>query len=604
MLKDFFNRLANKLIVTFTATIIIFIVVLIFVSYNRTNEILINDFISSNKSILKLLNQNYTNYIAQIDELSITFRKDSQFMEYLTTDPISYPGRTYLQNQIKNLFYSRNDIEKLQFYIPKTGTLFTISRRNDKLWIETVKDLSAREWYKKATEGQYFRYIEPSLNKDSCSSKDGRTFFNFYRTLVSIPGWRPLGIISLAINRSVLDKMFRDSFMQPGENICIFDQDNHIFYMSDLDLHKPVLASNIMNQFEQEELKGNFQVKIGGRDYLAVFDRSPDDDWKMVKLIPISLVNCKLRQIRNLSLIIGGIFLVAFMILIIIVANTITSPVRRLTRQMEKVGSGNFSVRVEAKGSYEIVRLSERFNFMVNQIRELINEKYLAQLNEKTARLKALEAQINPHFLYNSLQAIATRAVLGGMKDISQMIEALAYILRYCFKEGDRVKVGAEIDHIRKYLLLQKVRYEGRLSVEIEVEDGAASVMIPKLSIQTLVENSVQHALEHMTENMIIRIVISNKEDLLEIKVSDNGPGMTPVELERVKNQLTESSWSGKPGEGIGLKNLASRLRLMYGKAAGLMLESAPGHGTEAIINLPVKYELGVEEARGARREA
>ena len=597
MLKNFFNRLANQLIVTFTVTIIIFIAVLIFVSYNRTNEILINDFISSNKSILKLLNQNYENYVAQIDELSITFRKDSQFMEYLTTDPTSYSGRTYLQNQIKNLFYSRNDIDKLQFYIPKTNTCFTISRRNDKLRTETPQGIPTQEWYKKATEGEYFRYIEPSLSKGNYSVKDERTFFTFYRTLVSIPGWRPLGIISLSINRSVMDKMIRDTLKQPGENICIFDRDNYLFYMSDLDLLNPILASNIMNQFGGEESSGDFRIKIGDRDYLAVFDRSSKDDWKMVKLIPLSLVNYKLRQIRNLSLIIGGIFLIAFMILIVIVSNTITSPVRKLTRQMEKVGSGNFTVRVEARGSYEIVRLAERFNFMVNQINELINEKYLAELNEKTARLKALEAQINPHFLYNSLQAIATRAVLGGMKDISQMIEALAYILRYCFKEGDRVKIGAEIDQIRKYLMLQKVRYEERLSVEIEVEEDTAPVMIPKLSIQTLVENSVQHALEHMTGNMLIRIAIRNTKDSLEIKVSDNGPGMTPVELERVKGQMAEGPWSGQPGEGIGLKNLASRLRLMYGETAGLRLKSAPGQGMEAIITLPlVTRESMVEE--------
>ncbi len=228
---------------------------------------------------------------------------------------------------------------------------------------------------------------------------------------------------------------------------------------------------------------------------------------------------------------------------------------------------------------------------MVNQVNELINEKYLAQLNEKTARLKALEAQINPHFLYNSLQAIATKAVLGGMKDISAMVEALAYILRYCFKEGDRVKISAEIDHIRKYLMLQKVRYGERLSVEIEVEDSTATVMVPKLSIQTLVENSVQHALEHMTENMAIRIVTGAKNDLLVITVSDNGPGMTPEELERVNRGLDEGSWTAKPDERIGLKNLASRLRLMYGETACLKLKSAPGEGTEATITLPLGQE-------------
>lgn len=588
-MKIFFNRLANKLIITFTVTILIFVTVLIFVSYNRTSEILINDFINSNKSILGLLNQNYENYIAQIDELSISFRKDTQFMEYLIMDPLSYSGQTYLQNQIKNLFYSRNDIDKLQFYIPKNHMLFTISRWNDKLRIETTKNLLAQEWYEKTIKGEYFRYIEPLLSNRGDSTNHERIYVNFHRALVSIPGWRPLGIISFSLNQSVLDKMVRDTFSQPGEIICIYDQDNNLFHVSDPRFTRKILASNLMKRTGQKNSNGHFQVKINDRNYLAVFDRSPANDWKTVKLIPISLLNQKLRQTRNLGLVIGGIFIVCFIILIIIVSNTITGPLRRLTRQMDKVGSGNFTAKAEVKGSYEIVRLSERFNFMVNQINELINEKYLAQLNEKTARLKALEAQINPHFLYNSLQAISTKAVVGGMKDISQMIEAIAYILRYCVKGGDRVKVAEEMDHIRKYLMLQKVRYEERLSVSIEVQDSTTTILIPKLSIQTLVENAVQHALEHMTGTMTIRIVTYIKDELLVIKVIDDGPGMSSDQLERVNRDMNEGLWTENQDASIGLKNLSSRLRLMYGEAACLTLRSALGKGTEATITLPLK---------------
>jgi two-component system, sensor histidine kinase YesM len=585
----FFSRLANKLILAFILSISIFIMVLVFITYNQTSDILTSDFINTNKSILTLVNKNYENYVGQIDELSISFRKDTQIMNILVNGSWDYSGEMYLQNQIKILFYSRNDIEKLRFYLPGNGKLYSISRTNDKLRVEYSPNLITEKWYLKTVKGEFFRYIEPLVGKDDSFSGSGKAFFTFHRALVSIPGWRPLGIISISFNRLVLDKMIEDTLNQKGEVVGIYDQNDKPFYFSDPKLANIEVVENLMKRSGNDRPGGHFQTKIKGRDYLIVYDYSDRKEWKMVKLIPVNLIKNKVRQTRNLSFIIGGIFIILFIILIITVSNTITSPLRRLTRQMDKVGEGNFSVKVETSGSYEIIRLSERFNFMVDQINQLINEKYIAQINEKTARLKALEAQINPHFLYNSLQAIATKAVIGGMKEISQMIEALAYILRYCIKGGDQVKISEEIKHIRQYLMLQTVRYEDRLSVEILVEESLSAILIPKLSIQTLVENAVQHALEHMTRTITIRIETYTEADQIVIKVTDNGPGMTPERLQLVQLEMNESAWLDKPDESIGLKNLSSRLRLMYGEEARLVIDSVWEKGTQASIILPLK---------------
>jgi Predicted signal transduction protein with a C-terminal ATPase domain len=589
----FFSRLANKLILTFTLTIFIFIAALIFVSYNRTNDILINDFINANKSILRLLNINYENYIAQIDELSVNVRKDTQFMEILSNNSMANSDEKYIQNQIKILFYSRDDIEKLQFYIPGSGKLYSISRTHDKLLVEYDPDLVRQQWYRNTVQGEYFRYIEPLVKPlndkaERSFSDDEKALFTFHRALVSIPGWRPLGIISISFNRLLLNKMMTDTFNQKGEAVCIYDRNNQPFYFSNSGFNKIAIVRDLMKLFGKGDSSGHFQLKIGNHDYLAVFDRSEHNEWQIVKLIPLSLLKNKVRQTRNISFLIGGIFIFLFIILIITVSNTITQPLRRLSRQMAKVGAGNFDVNIEVRGNDEIARLSERFNFMVNQVHELIHEKYLAQINEKTARLKALEAQINPHFLYNSLQAIATKAVIHGMKDVSEMIEALAYILRYCIKGGDQVKLSEELKHIRKYLLLQKVRYEERLAVEICALENLSDILIPKLSIQILVENSVQHAVEHMTRAITIRIDTYTVEDEIVIKVTDDGPGMTPEHLERVVREMNDSVWLDKSEASIGLKNLYSRLKLMYSEKARLVIESIPGKGTEASIILPL----------------
>lgn len=583
--KSFFSRLANQLILTFTLTISVCIIALILVSYNRTSTILINDLIHSNQSILKLLSINYQNYIAQIDELTVTFRKDTTFMDIITGDSWKPSDEIYVQNQIKIMFYSRNDIEAIRFYLPNTGKLYSITRANAKLKITYNPALVDEAWYQKTKKGKYFRYIEPVTSR-TVAPETKNTFFIFSRALVSIPGWRPLGVVSISFNRSVLDDMIMDTSNQPGEVLCIYDSLNRPFFISD-----PLLARDpaILGLISSHGKARNdyFRAKIQGRKYLITSGHT--DEWGFVKLIPVNLIQSKVRQTRNISFLIGGVFILLFIALTIFVSNTITSPLRRLSRQMDKVGAGNFTAKTEIKGSLEIVRLAERFNFMVDQINELINEKYLAQLNEKSARIKALEAQINPHFLYNSLQAIATKAVMSGMKDISRMVEAFAFILRYCIKGGDRVRISEEIEHIQKYLLLQAVRYEDRLSVAIQVEEGLGPTLIPKLSIQTLVENSVHHALEHMTRAITIGIHAYAERDRIIIRVTDDGPGMTPEHLRQVIAEMEETPWSELPDASIGLKNLNSRLKLMYGDAAQLVIKSVWGQGTEASIILPIQ---------------
>jgi two-component system sensor histidine kinase YesM len=588
-LKFFISRLANKLILTFTVTISVFIMILIIVSYNRTNDILINDFINTNQSTLRLVNMNFQNYIDQIDELSITFRKDNQFMDILTGDTIDSAAEIYLENQIKILFYSRNDIEQLRFYIPSQRLLYTISRTRDKLTVEEDQDLTRETWYQKTIHGRFFRFIEPLIVTRESSPGRERAFLTFHRALVSIPGLRPLGIISLSFNQSLFGKMIRDTYNPQTEALCIYGPGGNLFYFSNSDFADISMAGNLMKNYGRKRSPGNFRIKVKQHDYLAVFQNASPAEWRIVKLIPLNLIRNKVRQTRNLSFLMGAIFIILFTLLIIIVSNTITSPLRKLARQMDAVGAGNFNAAAGVRGSYEIVRLSERFNSMVDQINQLIREKYLAEINEKTARLKALEAQINPHFLYNSLQAIATKAVMGGLKDISQMVEALAYILRYCIKGGDRVKISEEIEHVRKYLLLQTVRYEERLSVEIRLEQSLSDILIPKLSVQTLIENAVQHALEHMTRAITICINIynDNEKNQVFIEVSDDGPGIDPGRLEQVLRDMNEEIWTDQPNASIGLKNLNSRLKLMYGEKARLKLESNLGQGTKASIILP-----------------
>jgi two-component system sensor histidine kinase YesM len=207
------------------------------------------------------------------------------------------------------------------------------------------------------------------------------------------------------------------------------------------------------------------------------------------------------------------------------------------------------------------------------------------KLAEKNAILKALEAEINPHFLYNALQAISTRALKSGDAAIADMVDALALTLRYCISGKDIVKLREELQHIENYLVLQKARFGDRLQVAYELEEEALDLSVPKLSVQSLVENAIKHALEKVSGRVTIVIRCERKDGGCVLSVADNGPGIPPDRLREIR-QMLEAGWEDREGGSIGLQNLGTRLKLIYGEAARLEIRTDEA-GTEMRIVLP-----------------
>ncbi|MNM90191.1 Sensor histidine kinase YpdA [compost metagenome] len=222
---------------------------------------------------------------------------------------------------------------------------------------------------------------------------------------------------------------------------------------------------------------------------------------------------------------------------------------------------------------------------MVIRTNDLINERYKMKLIEKNAILKALEAEINPHFLYNALQAISTKALKSGEYEVADMVDALALTLRYCISGKDIVYAREELKHIDHYLALQKARFGSRLEVNVDWEESLQELQIPKLSIQSLVENSIKHAVEKVSEPVTVTIRAELEGSRACISVHDNGPGITEVRMKQILESF-ETQWEDQEGENIGLKNLNTRLKLLYGDDAELVIQS-DGSGTTMMMLIP-----------------
>ncbi len=586
------GSLTRKLVVVFSLVVSVFIIAIIYVSYNRTSTILKNDFILNYKNVLRFDNENLDGYFEQIDDLSLILRKDDRFMNILLTRSEDYTSMTYVQNMVRYLFFTRTDIEGLQFYINSSRTLNQISHSVPNLHVSESWDYTSQEWYAVASGGKYYRDIVPGADGGTAGAP-GNVFFTFHRVYINISDARPICAISLSFNYKELNKLIKDSNSGEEGFFGIFDSRGTLFYANSPDFSGFAEKNDIAARTDDRAGTGYFTLHDDSKDYLAIYDISDVYKWKIVKLIPLDLVNVKAEQTRDLNIYIGLSCIVLLIITIMYISNAITGSLRRLTRKIDTVGSGNFDVQAEVKGNDEVAALSRKFNSMVVQINELVNEEYRAKLGEKNARVKALEAQLNPHFLYNSLQAIASKAVLNGMKDVGRMIEALAHTFRYCVKGGNIVTISEEIQHIRNYLAIHKIRFEDRLTVEISIQEDIEDLLIPKLSIQTIVENSVKYALEQATESILIRISTYSEEGKCVIDISDNGPGMAPELLEAVKDSLQDINWLDNASDSIGLKNLNSRLKLMFGEEAGLTIESGVNQGTDVKLMLPIGKQGG-----------
>jgi two-component system sensor histidine kinase YesM len=256
---------------------------------------------------------------------------------------------------------------------------------------------------------------------------------------------------------------------------------------------------------------------------------------------------------------------------------------------MRQVQKGDFSLAGMENADWttmqmdEVGQLKRTFRMMIQQINELITENYSKQLTIKETQFKALQAQINPHFLYNTLESINWLAKSNGQPQISKMVESLGFLLRNSISLKEAlITVEEELDIVMNYITIQRFRFEERLVFELDVPADARALLLPKLTLQPLIENSIHYALESMLEPCHIRIWTKREQGRLILVVEDNGPGMEEGLLEQVRKGEAPTR-----GSGIGLRNIEERIILAFGEGYGVSVESEQEQGTRVSVIIP-----------------
>lgn len=582
-LKAYLNQLSLKTQLTalITVTVTVIIIIIIGFNYKRSIDVITSQKISTYTTLLGLETQNLDTYLAEIDRYSLLLRNDLETLRNLTTKkPLTYSQLSDLQSQVKSNFYSRNDLLSYRLFLLNQSENFEITTHNHKIKIFYNDSLEALPEYKLFTKGKYYKYIKPTEDIDS--------FFIYYRTIINIEDQHPLAVVELTFDTSYIDSLAQSH--SKTEIMCMIDGQGQLIYSNNNDIVTAKVCETLSKQMNTTGTN-HFITEIDNIRYLVIYNNSQNQDYSLLLLNSLEAIDYQVNETRNISILLGFLSITVSAALAVLFINLVTKPLSKLSHRFTKVGKGNFTTTVNIEGSLEIALLAESFNDMIHQIDELITKNYVSELNEKTARLAALEAQVNPHFLYNTLQAISAEAIVNRQPQINSMITSLASMLRYTIKEGDLVTLEDEMKHVQDYLLLQHARFGSALTYEIAVSPDTLELLIPKISVQVLVENAIIHGMGGSKSTLHLTIESIYRNNGISVTVTDNGVGITEEQLEAIYAFFTRESMKKPLNSSIGLSNLYNRLQLLYGDSATLTISSIPDETTTVSFHITMSGE-------------
>ena len=392
-----------------------------------------------------------------------------------------------------------------------------------------------------------------------------------------------LGVLVIRVNPKELIDMYSQYLPEYDSNIYILSPTEVILGKKDgLDL------GSIMENAKKNS--GYFTADLEHKKTLVIYRKSSGTDWIFANIVPYQSIYENVIWIRATLIVFYLLLFALLLFLSLKFSRTITNPIEQLIDKMKTIETGEFENLSEIQVGQpniqrkdEVGTLQRDFNLMIKEIGYLINENYIKQLQVKEFEYKSLQAQINPHFLYNTLDSINWLAKMNHQQQISVMVKSLGDLMRYSISKKERIiTLREELKILNDYITIQKIRYSERLEVSISIGEELYDCLITKLTLQPIVENSINYGLE--TSPGICRVAIYARilDDRIELNIEDNGPGIREEILEAIKTNSVQSK-----GSGIGLNNIDDRLKLTFGPQYGLSIDSAVGKGTTVHVYLP-----------------
>ena len=402
------------------------------------------------------------------------------------------------------------------------------------------------------------------------------------------------GVLLVDMNFSGIEQICKNVSISKSGYIYLIDSEGEIIYHP----RQQLIYSNLVEENTKVSSKyedGNHIESFLGEKRIVTVKTVGYTGWKIVGVTPMNDLTNSYKQIGVFAvfILIAGIFIL--IAVNIFVSTRITNPIGALEKSVNDLENGLIDVDISVKGSQEIKHLGNAIKSMVNKMKILMDDIVREQEAKRKSELNALQAQINPHFLYNTLDSIIWMIENDKYDGAIVMVTALARLFRISLSKGRNIiSLGDELEHARNYLTIQNIRYKNKFDYYIEADESILDLACIKLVIQPLIENAIYHGMEFMYGDGEILVKAYVNESDLYIDIIDNGLGMTE---DAVQALLTTEGKSSKNGSGIGLRNVNERIQLYFGKQYGIKIDSEPDEGTTITIHIPaIKYSDYLKE--------
>ena len=383
-------------------------------------------------------------------------------------------------------------------------------------------------------------------------------------------------------------------YLRDHQTVWILDASGNLVSSSDLDYLQgkalpEIVAQNVLNGGET-----CFSYRIDGVKQLVSYTKDSENGWYTVMEFPAISASQYIWDLFRRFIVVFFLFVILFIIGIILFSNQISKPLEKMIASMKYVTKGEFVPAPESLKKNEIGEITRYYNAMVDQLRELIEMEYERDKRSRELESKVLIGQINPHFVYNTLETIVWKANQAKLPEIGMIASQLGKLLRSSVKNEEFiVTVAQELEQTMIYMDIQKIRYKEKLTVEIlPFPEMIKSYRVLRMVLQPMIENAIVHGMIGKNHVLRITVALETKDDSLCIYIRDNGAGMSKERLEAVRSHIYDSSGGEKEisttGSGIGIKNIQERMRLYFGPEYGLQIDSTQGEGTIITMRMPL----------------